>query len=371
MLRLYEASSTFMRKVQMANPEHLAILKKGVLAWNKWRENNSHIRPNLVGIELGRKDGLERVNLSGANFSRADLTEADLENAYLYDVDFSNATLTQSTLANTWLKRASFVEATLVRTNLSGADLSESVFRLANLSNANLFRTELNHSILKGTNFSGCKIAHATFGDVNLDESQGLQDVLHLMPSSIGVDTIFKSKGRIPRSFLRGVGLSDSFVDYVESLVGKPIEYYSCFISYSSRNQDFADRLYPDLQNNNVRCWLATEDLKIGDKFRTRIEESIRMHDKLLLILSETSVASPWVESEVESAMERERRDPEKKTVLFPVMIDDAINDTNVAWASDIRRTRHIGDFCDWKNHDAYKKAFDRLLRDLKAESNK
>ena len=42
---------------------------------------------------------------------------------------------------------------------------------------------------------------------------------------------------------------------------------------------------------------------------------------------------------------------------------------TDRAWAADIRRTRQIGDFANWKDHDAYQKAFERLLRDLKAES--
>jgi hypothetical protein len=42
--------------------------------------------------------------------------------------------------------------------------------------------------------------------------------------------------------------------------------------------------------------------------------------------------------------------------------------DCEIAWAAEIRRTRHIGEFCHWKDHDAYKKAFDRVLRDLKAD---
>ena len=40
----------------------------------------------------------------------------------------------------------------------------------------------------------------------------------------------------------------------------------------------------------------------------------------------------------------------------------------NQAWAADIRRARHIGDFSRWKDHDVYQRAFERLLRDLKAE---
>jgi len=38
-------------------------------------------------------------------------------------------------------------------------------------------------------------------------------------------------------------------------------------------------------------------------------------------------------------------------------------------WPADIRRTRHIGDFTNWKDHEAYQKAFARLLRDLKADT--
>ena len=88
-------------------------------------------------------------------------------------------------------------------------------------------------------------------------------------------------------------------------------------------------------------------------------------YDKLLLILSQNSVESTWVEKEVETVFDEESR--RKRTVLFPVRLDDTVMQTGTAWAADIRRTRHIGDFRAWKDHDAYRKAFDRLLRDLKA----
>jgi hypothetical protein len=116
-----------------------------------------------------------------------------------------------------------------------------------------------------------------------------------------------------------------------------------------------------------VRCWFAPEDLKIGDKFRSRIEDSIRLYDKLLVVLSENSIASSWVEEEVEAALEKERQNPGSH-VLFPIRLDDAVMETKQAWAASLRRERHIGDFRDWKDHDKHKKAFDRLMRDLKAE---
>jgi hypothetical protein len=124
--------------------------------------------------------------------------------------------------------------------------------------------------------------------------------------------------------------------------------------------------LHSQLQSKGTRVWLATEDLKIGDRFRAKIDEAIRLYDKLLLVLSKDSVKSPWVESEVEAAFEKERK--QKRTVLFPIRLDDAVMEAEEAWAADIRRTRHIGDFRKWKNHDDYQKAFAQLMRDLKAE---
>lgn len=59
-------------------------------------------------------------------------------------------------------------------------------------------------------------------------------------------------------------------------------------------------------------CFYAPEDLKIGDEFRQRIAEAIRRHDKLLLIFSQWSVRSDWVQYEVEAAIDREKRQQQR-----------------------------------------------------------
>src|SRR5262249_19509998 len=145
------------------------------------------------------------------------------------------------------------------------------------------------------------------------------------------------------------------------------IQFYSCFISYASQDHTFAERLHGDLQNKGVRCWFAPEDMKAGDRIRDTIEQQIRLRQKLLLILSAASITSPWVENEVEAALEEEQTSPERRTILVPITIDHAVEETNRAWARTIKRTRHIGNFTSWGDDDAYQKAFDRLLRDLKA----
>lgn len=157
----------------------------------------------------------------------------------------------------------------------------------------------------------------------------------------------------------------------VRTLLGELLKncrknYYTCFISYSTQDQNFAEYLYTNLQNNGVDCWFAPEDLKIGDHYHERIDESIRLYDKLILILSEHAIQSAWVEREVVAA--REKEDRERRSVLFPIRLDEAVMNTTKAWAADVRRRWHIGDFTRWQDLGAHQQAFERLLRDLKAE---
>ena len=138
--------------------------------------------------------------------------------------------------------------------------------------------------------------------------------------------------------------------------------YHSCFISYSSRDQIFAGRLYDDLVRAGVSCWYAPEDLAIGAKVRQAIDGAIDTADKLLLILSANSIASAWVEAEAEAAFDKEVGD---KLRMFPIRLDDMVMQTDTAWAAHIRRTRYIGDFQQWQDAVAYERSLRRLLRDL------
>lgn len=338
----------------MANEQQLEMLKRSVDEWNAWRRKHSGVQPDLRGADLYKAilsdADLIASDLTGAHLTHVNLSGADLSFADLGAADFSYSDLGGATFNNADLFDARLVETDLHRADLTGADFFSVLF---------------DHTKLEGADFTEAQLNVTIFAGIDLSEVKGLETIIHHGPSTIGIDTIYKSRGEIPEKFLRGCGVPDTFIAFSKSLVGKAIEYYSCFISYSSQDEEFAKRLYADLQSNGVRCWFAPEDLKIGDRFRTRIDEAIRVHDKLLLVLSESSIRSDWVQTEVEAAFERERRD--KRTVLFPVRLDATVMETEAAWAADIRRMRQIGDFTSWKQHDGYKLAFDRLMRDLKA----
>lgn len=336
----------------MANSEHVSKLKESVQLWNEWRQAVA-VRPDLPVADLRSGD------LRGADLRNADLRAADLRGSDLQWADLDFADLT---------------EARLTRGNLQGADLRRAILhwtdlRSADLRNTNLRGTHFYRTRLDDADFERAQVGRTQFSDTDLRATKGLNTVIHDGPSIIGIDTLYRSDGNIPETFLRGCGVPDIFIVYAASLVVHPIEFYSAFISYSSNDHAFAERLHADLRARSLRVWFAPEDLKIGERFHERIEETLKVYDKVMIVLSHASVKSRWVEREVNAA--REREDRENRTVLFPIRIDDAIVDATAPWAADLRRTRHIGDFIRWKDHDSYKRAFERLLRDLRATENR
>lgn len=265
---------------------------------------------------------------------------------------------------NAWRKQNRKVRPDLSHADLSGADLSHANLSSADLSNADLNEANLFHSNLDGADLSGAKMWNTILAYVDFSKTQGLAKIKHKGPSIVQLHTIVLPQDGSAFHFLRGTGIPEEWIDFYRTQKMQPIQYHSLFISYSSQDDALARRLHADLQASGVRCWFAPEDLKIGTRLRQRIDEAIHLQDKLLLLLSERSIASTWVETEVEAALEKEDR--QKREVLFPVRLDDAVMLTTQAWAAKLRRDTNIGDFTNWTDPQAYQHAFDRLLRDLK-----
>ena len=335
----------------MADPINLAILKRGAKAWNLWRAENP-ARPDL-----------RESDLVAADLSKMDLNGANLEGALLSGADFRMADLSGGSL-----RRADLVDANLVDTDLFHADLSGANLREANLIGANLRKAQL-----AGANLSRAIFDETVLSDVDLSQAIGLESCFHVGPSVLDYRTLARSRN-LPLAFLRGCGLPDILIEYLPSLLNEPIQFYSCFISYSTKDQDFAERLHADLQNKGVRCWFAPHNIQGGKKLHEQIDEAIRIYDRLLLILSDHSMNSEWVQTEIAKARKRERT--ERRRMLFPVRLVDFNTirdwecfhaDAGKDSAQEIREY-YIPDFSNWKDHDSYQRELEKLLRDLKSE---
>lgn len=326
----------------MANPEHLRILNQGIEAWNTWR-----IQKNWV------------ADLSGIDFSHRDLSGFDFCSATLHRVTFTGANL----------RGTRFTQSRLLDSNFTGANLSACDFTFAALDHVKFVGCDLS-----STNFSKSEMGYTIFAFTSLKEVVGLETCRHLAPSSVDYSTLRRS-GLLPRVFLQECGLPEEMIDLARSIPsGTLIGWDSCFISHSTKDGEFAQRLQSRMREAKMPVWFASKDLKGGRKLHEQLFEAIQIHDRLLLVLSEHSIKSEWVMTEIRKAREIERKENCRK--LFPVRLVDF--DTLCDWTcfdtesgKDLAvevREYFIPDFSNWKDHGVFEDAFARLQSDLKTQ---
>ena len=321
----------------MANEEHLAILKEGVDAWNQWRAGSSEINPEFSHAALGG------ANLSGANLSGANISDAD----------FSWANLPTANLSNS---------------NLAGVNLFG-----ANLSGATLLGTNLSGTHLDGAQIDDSRWGFTSLADIDLSTASGLESAVHYYPSSVGVDTLAKtlrgSGGRFTEEqlvFFEGAGVPHTLLEYLPGILEtEPLKFFPCFISYSTKDGDFADRLNQDLNQAGIQTWKWDRDAVRGRDLHQSIDRAIHQYDKTILICSASSLTSPQVEPEIVAALDKEKRikanNAERRReaqaagkpppnvdadVLIPIRLDDTIFNWDSHLKIEVSR-RMISDFTD------------------------
>ncbi len=327
----------------MANPEHLQILHKGVSHWNDWR-----VSDNVV------------PDLSNGNFTGMELDGANFEGVLIHGAIFNGAKLKNAKFAAAKLVGSSFAAANLPNADFTFAQLDYVSFLCASVTSANFSRSEL---------------AFTAFANTNMTGATNLETCLHLAPSSIDLNTLRRS-GSLPHKFLRGCGLPEKFISKIRVYLDQADNLPSCFISHSTKDERFAQLLYSKMLGADLSVFYAPEDLQGGKKLHEQIFEAIEKHDRLLIVLSENSIHSEWVLTEIRKAYKAERK--QKRRKLFPIRLIDYAKladwelldtDSGKDLAEEVRGY-FIPDFSKWEDQKAFEKAFERLINDLQSDDN-
>jgi len=95
------------------------------------------------------------------------------------------------------------------------------------------------------------------------------------------------------------------------------------FISYAHEDFNFANKIYNDLKNHGVECWIDKENLLPGQNWKFLIKKAIKESSHFLALISSNSVTKRgYVHKELREALEILDELPESDTFIIPVRID-------------------------------------------------
>ena len=363
----------------MANMEHVQMVRRGRDVVARWREANpteqldlnaaymSYVRApqvNISGADLRHSDlmgaVMRRANLSGcylnpshlyhadlresdltnalfnganmrgADLRGADLSGADLDRAVLSDADFSGANLTNANLQRTSLIGANLTGANLTGANFSGADLVRANLSEATLDGSDFFQTRIWACNVAGANFNGAALGYTVFQDCDLRAASGLGEVRHDAPSSIGLDTVYRSGGQIPAAFLAGAGVPDTVASLQEAIAAAAPLLTECYIACRDDDEEFARKLSRDLVAHGVNAWVFSERVRgnplvsrLSSSDQEEVERWLRNYDKIIVVASARALDTEAILNDITAG--RNKQQAADQWLLYFVAPDNGL----------------------------------------------
>jgi uncharacterized protein YjbI with pentapeptide repeats len=352
----------------------LKLLRSSASSWNNFKKSQKH---SIVwqgrGAKLFWLPGYT-IDLRGLDLSRADLSERDLSNidfsgSDLNRVDFSGSRLDTTDITGTFTDHSKLADCNARRTKWRGSKLYHVVaprsdFSFAEFNGTHIQRcdfrgskfykamicAEFDEVEVSGANFENSYVVASSFFNTDLSAAAHLNLASFHSRCRIHYQTIQRSSN-VPSRLLEACGVAHFHIPHIDAISRNAAKLPSCFISYSAMDDKFIERFRNELANKGVRSWFAPRDLPFGAPTRDVIETQIDSNDRLIVVLSRHSLQSQWVEFEVETALEIERKNG--TNIIIPVCIDDAVFKTKVSWARHIVRTRNIARYENWRSADS------------------
>ena len=407
----------------MANMEHVQLVKRGRDHVARWREANpddtldlnaaymSYVRApqvdisgsdvrdsdlmgavlqraNLSGCHMNpchlyhanlRETNMTRARLNGANLRGADLRGADLSGSDLDRAVLSEADLTGAKLVNANLSRVSLGGANLTDADLTGASLAGASLVKANMTNAtctdtDFFQTQFWGVNLTETNMTGSLFGYSIFQDCDMSNIKGLDQVRHDAPSTIGLDSLFRSQGKISEVFLMGAGLPPAATQFLAPAGSDTTSLREVFISCIDEDQEVAKQLRDDLRALGVRCWVFSQEVRgnaLVDRHsasdQEEIERWLRDYDKMVILGSVASLEIESLLNDITAAKQMQLST--ERWSLYLGAIDDTLTNPRARFARNLTAEHVVFDLSGQQtDKETYQKEVERLAEALKQD---
>ena len=108
---------------------------------------------------------------------------------------------------------------------------------------------------------------------------------------------------------------------------------FDVFLSHSTKDLSAVNTILEYLESNGIKCWIAPREITGGKIYAEEIVEGIQACPVFLLVLSEASILSKHVLSELDTAFNENRS-------IIPFCIDDAI--TSRAFSYYLRASQRV-----------------------------
>lgn len=351
-------------------------------------------RARLRGADIRESDlseaklheaNLEDAYLTESNLSAADLSEALMSKVYAEDANLTRADLRRARLEGAQLMGANLMRADLTGADLIAADLSRADLSRARFAQADLRRAKLAACRLRETDFYGADLSAADVSgaiadgtlwtNVDLSAVVGLEAVEHRGPSTLGIDSLMRSRGRASEDFLKRCGVPVSFLEQARGFLRAldPLAQMTIHLSYGADRQEdaaFAHRLHTRLRREQLRVWYSPEGQAVES---ATVRRAYAADERRVVIISADGLASDWLGARLKSA--RDLAETIRRRRFCPVVlaspaafaawsrVEDGID--LAGWLRDFG----IIDFAAWRDDAAFERAYAALRDRLRASA--
>lgn len=375
----------------MVGNKLVEIAKRGRAAIGKWRQANPDQLLNLSDSDLSganlRGANLKRADLTGTNLQGADLIGAQLGEAELTRADLRGAKLVKADLYTTKLLKATLVDADCSGAYFRRADLTQTDFSNCNLTKADLIEADLTNSslrnaILIGADISGAVLVGADVRDMtlgwsklcqlNLTQLVGLEQIKHVGPSTLGIDTAQLSHAKIQPAFLQGCGIAEGVISTWSDLFGHPLQDVPCFIRFAPDDASFAKHVFKRAQEKGLRCWLDEMPAKPDARKKAASPITYETNERVLLCASKASLTSWWFEDELVRILAREvkaREQSRDARIFYPINLDGYMFSGDWKHKREKQIAKISADFVGWRrNKEKLDQEMNKLVQTMLGE---